>query len=307
MFGGGGTGFAQPDAPADWWDDFPLSPGSQRQPATQGRINGEIVEWKNRYGWILPEEPINHPQARMKGGKIYLGQEDVAEVISGVGAKVSFYVYCDGGGLGALLCVPHDSPAVDKPCVKKVKATPKPKPKPKAPTPGRSRVNEEPMTGKVKTWRGGFGFIIPNSKVDHPLFTGSVFLHKGDLLTPEEMDVGKSVSFYLYADPQGLGAEECSVVEGDAAPASPTSADTKVLATPGGSTLLKARPKGGGAAPADSTMASFAAPTAKAKAMMKASAKAPSVARADPDLASKMAGNPELAKRLSAWMFDPGG
>lgn len=271
-------------------------------PAVKGRITGQIVEWKNKFGWITPDEQINHPEARMKGGKVYLSQEDVAEVISGVGAHVSFYVYCDGTGLGAMLCVPSDSPTASAPLPKKTKATPKPKPKAKA-TPGRKRVVEALMIGKVKTWRGGFGFVTPNDPVEHPLFTGSLFLHKGDVLTPDDVDVGKTVSFYLYADPQGLGAEECSVVDGDEdAPASPP-ADTQALEAHSSSTLLKAKPK----ASASGTMTAFAAPTAKAKSMMKATAKAPAAARGDPDLAGKMASNPDLAKRLSAWMFDPGG
>lgn len=296
----------------DMYDDFPCSPGGNRKPAVKGRITGEIIEWRGKFGWIQPDSPIDHPEARMKGGKIYLSQEDVAEVISGVGAKVSYYVYCDGTGLGAMMCVPIDSPTASKPFVKKVaKATPKPKPKAKA-IPGRKRVSETMLTGKVKSWRGGFGFVTPSKPVDHPLFTGSLFLAKSDVLTPDDVDVGKPVKFYLYTDPQGLGAEECVVVEGgeeDIGDGSASPPPTNILDIHSSSTLLKARPKGGGLPPpGGSALATpFTAPTAKAKAMMRATPKAASAVRGDAGLAAKMAEFPELAKRLSAWMFDPGG
>jgi len=310
MFGFDGVAPGSPDAD---WDDFPGSPSGGRRPAVRGRITGRIVEWKNKFGWIEADSPIDHPEARRKGGKIYLSQEDVAEVISGVGAHVSFYVYSDGTGLGAMHCVPSDSAAAKAPMQKKAKSTPKPKPKPKA-TPGRKRVSESLMYGKVKSWRGGFGFVSPNSPVEHPLFTGSLFLHKGDIATPDEVDVGKSVSFYLYADPQGLGAEECSVVDGDAVPdgggASPQ-VDTSTVELHETSTLLRAKPKAAAGSPppspADGALSTFTAPRAKAMLRATPKAKASAAVKGDSNLANKMAENPEMAKRLSAWMFDPGG
>merc|ERR1711920_437001 len=119
------------------------------------------------------------------------------------------------------------------------------------------------------------------------------------------------VSFYLYADPQGLGAEECTVVDFADHPS-----DGKPVGNPSsvelhGSSLLRAKPKaapgGAAASAADGLLETYAAP--RAKAMMKATpkAKASSSARGGSDLSRKMAENPELAKRLSAWMFDLGG
>lgn len=306
MFGGGGS--------PEEFEDFPGSPGPGRRPAVNGRISGKVLEWKGRFGWIQADEPINHPEARMKGGKIFFAQEDVAEVISGVGANVSFYVYADGTGLGAMLCVPADSLTASIPHKKPASKT-APKLKAKS-VPGRKRVVETVVTGKIKSWKGTFGFITPSSPVDHPLFTGSIFLGKADWLSTENPDAGSKVQFYLYADQQGLGAEECTIAEAEAAapaqpekPAAPgISAVLEVLG--GGNNLFKSKPKaaaGGG---------SFVMPTAKAKgkAMMRATAKASSAAKAPPpsmrtdsDLAAKMEKNPELAKRLSAWMFDAGG
>mmetsp|Transcript_30155 Transcript_30155/g.76234 ORF Transcript_30155/g.76234 Transcript_30155/m.76234 type:complete len:310 (+) Transcript_30155:56-985(+) len=309
MFGFDNLTTELPGSPTSDWDDFPASPGGSRRPAVRGRVTGRIVEWKNKFGWIEPDSPISHPEASRKGGRIYLSQEDVAEVISGVGAHVSFYVYADGTGLGAMLCVPSDSSAASAPLQKKAKSKPTPKPKPKA-TPGRKRVRETPLTGKVKSWRGGFGFITPSEPIEHPLFTGSLFLHKADIDEPDKVDVGREVSFYLYADPQGLGAEQCTVLDSDGSPMDTPVADSSSLELHG-SSLLRAKPKAapGGAAPgpSDGVLGTYTAP--RAKAVMKATpkAKASSTVPRDNDLSRKMAENPELAKRLSAWMFDLGG
>lgn len=301
-----------PGSPSSEFDDFP-SLGANRRPAVNGRVTGVIAEWKNKFGWIEVDTPIAHPEAARNRGRVYLGQDDVAEVISGVGAHVSFYVYSDGTGLGALTCVPSDSPAASAPLQKKPRAKMTAKPKPKA-APGRKRVRETPLTGKVKSWRGGFGFITPAEAIEHPLFTGSLFLHKADIDEPDKVDVGKSVSFYLYADPQGLGAEECSVLDIDVTIADDKpKADSSSLEVVSSSSLLRAKPKsapGGAAAanPADGVLGMYTAPRAKA-AVMRATpkAKASAAPRGDTDLSRKMAENPELAKRLSAWMFDLGG
>lgn len=316
------SGVESPGSPDLDWDDFPGSPGGRRKPAVRGRITGRITAWQNKFGWIEADSPIDHPEAQRRGGKIYLSQDDVAEVISGVGAHVSFYAYADGTGIGAMNCVPSDSAAAKAPLLKKAKSgMPKPKPKSKA-TPGRKRVSESLMHGKVKSWRGGFGFVTPNQAVEHPLFTGSLFLHKADISQADQLDVGQTVSFYLYADPQGLGAEECTPVDAASVPAAdPGSAsgqaDSSTVELHETSTLLRAKPKATAGSPppspSDGAISTFAPPRAKAtgKAMMKASAKATAKAsgpaRGDANLANKMTENPEMAKRLSAWMFDPGG
>lgn len=317
MFGFDNSTYDLPGSPSGDWEDFPESPGGGRRPAVNGRITGKIVEWKGKFGWVEPDAPVPHPEANKKGGRIYLSQEDVAEVISGVGAEVSFYVYADGTGLGAMNCVPADSPTASAPVQKKARTKMMPKPKAKA-NPGRKRISETLLLGKVKSWRGGFGFVTPSAPVDHPLFTGSLFLHKADIDDVDKVEVGKQISFHLYADPQGLGAEECTVTDGDdgAADPAPVGDAASLDLSASSSTLLKARPKAapGSASPAsptDGVLGTYTAPRAKAtpKSMMKATAKAKASGsfRGDSDLARKMAENPELAKRLSAWMFDLGG
>lgn len=307
MFGFGGVQSAPNfgvQAPDEDWEDFPPNPGTNRRPAVKGRVTGSVTEWKGKYGWLATDTPIIHAEARMKGGKIYFSQEDVLEVISGVGAHVSFYVYADGSGLGALNVVPADSPTTKKKITKPKASIPKPKAKA---TPGRKRVSEDLLYGKVKSWRGGFGFVTPVSPVDHPLFTGSLFLHSNDVALPEQVKEGKKVSFYLYTDPQGLGAEECSILDDEDGEVMPAAGDSPAAMELETSGLLKAKPKASASA---ATSGSLLVATPKAKgSMMKATPKAAAAVKAagDPDLAKKMADNPELARQLSAWMFDPGG
>jgi len=308
---GPSAGFA-----TDGFDDFPkASLGAGRRPAVNGRITGTINEWKGKFGWIEPDTPVEHPDAARRGGRLFLAQDDVLELISGVGAHVSFYVYGDHSGLGAMLVVPSDSATAKK---KLMKAAPKIAPKPKSvATPGRKRVGDEKLSGKVKSWRGTFGFVTPSEPVDHPLFTGSLFLNKSDIVDDGTPDVGKTVTFYLYSDPQGLGAEECEVEEGGAKPPTPKPAAAAPASAPppGASNLLTAKPKAAPGAAASVSADGMMLPTAKASAkagVMKATPKASAVINkvgggGDADLAKKMADNPDLAKQLSAWMFDPGG
>jgi len=304
MFASSGvSGINAPTAPGfDEFDDFPMILDPKQRPALNGRIAGTVTDWKGKYGWLASDEPIMHPEARMKGGKIYFAQDEVLEVISGVGAHVSFYVYADGAGLGALKVVPADSATARKKIAKRAAA----KPKAKA-TPGRKRVSEEQLQGKIKSWRGGFGFLTPSSPVDHPLFTGSLFLHGNDVSDPGKLKEGVSVSFYLYSDPQGLGAEECEIAEsvGDDEPSGGKSAPPTVPTTDS-SGLLKAKPKAGGIMVATAKASGKASTPAG---VMKATPKASAAVKAggDPELAKKMADNPDLARQLSAWMFDPGG
>merc|ERR1719230_2078532 len=66
------------------------------------RCTGKVTEWKGTFGWIQPSAAISHPMASKNKGRLYLGQEDVEAELSGVGASVSFFVYSDGKGLGAM-------------------------------------------------------------------------------------------------------------------------------------------------------------------------------------------------------------
>lgn len=65
------------------------------------RYQGKLVEWKGKFGWIQPLSPIDHPDAGKRGGKVFMGQEEVETEIELRGI-VSFLVYRDANGLGAM-------------------------------------------------------------------------------------------------------------------------------------------------------------------------------------------------------------
>jgi hypothetical protein len=73
----------------------------QRQAINGPRLTGTITEWKDKFGWIQPAKPVNHPLASKRQGKIFLALEDVVEELDGVGATISFTLYSDSSGLGA--------------------------------------------------------------------------------------------------------------------------------------------------------------------------------------------------------------
>jgi len=59
-----------------------------------------------------------------------------------------------------------------------------------------------------------YGWLMVYGNVDHPSAKkhgGDVYIHKDDVVSDEPLCPGDVVSFYLYADDQGLGAEECRV------------------------------------------------------------------------------------------------
>jgi len=76
---------------------------------------GTIIEWKGKFGWIQPTERVDHPMAGKRGGKVYLSVSDVEEELEGVGAAVSFLVYEDPSGLGAMAVRPADE--LEQQCV----------------------------------------------------------------------------------------------------------------------------------------------------------------------------------------------
>jgi len=79
-----------------------------------GRVTGRVISWKGPFGFIQPDSPVDHPMGTRRGGKIYLDQIDVEKELSGVGAQVSFFVYCDADGLGAEHCIPGKGTVVQQ-------------------------------------------------------------------------------------------------------------------------------------------------------------------------------------------------
>jgi len=65
---------------------------------------GTVTDWRGTFGWVKPHEPIEHPKynPKTKQGDLYFSQEDVEAELEGVGAVVTFMVYQDTKGLGAM-------------------------------------------------------------------------------------------------------------------------------------------------------------------------------------------------------------
>jgi len=303
----------------------------QRTKVLAARVTGTIVELKPKFGWIQPDAPINHPEATKRKGKVYLSFSDLEGAVPAVGDKVNFFVYSDGTGLGAMNCYPGDKPTVQKPISKPTPLGPGAAPG--GPQAGRQSLGDDHVfTGKIQQWNGSHGWILPLDNITHPLFKGKVYLKSNDVDTTEPLKVGTLVSFSLYTDSQGLGAEHCKTADPDeieggdpsvlkakpkggfptspfpsSPPPSPgpdgadhllkakakTAADS-AAGNLAGAMLLKARPKMGASMDSASTVL-------KAKPKMSASSAAPTSVTLPAHL------SPELAKRLVAWMWDRGG
>jgi len=69
--------------------------------------------------------------------------------------------------------------------------------------------------GKVLEMLSQYGWLmVVSGDVDHPSTEkhgGDVYIHKDDVVGGVTLCAGDSVSFYLYVDDQGLGAEMCRV------------------------------------------------------------------------------------------------
>lgn len=227
---GVGKGFGKPAA----------EPGHRVQ-VTQ-RVTGTLTEWKGKMGWIKPNQQVSHPEASMHKGRIYCGQEDIEAEIDGPGATVSFMVYADGTGLGAM----HVRPAAggghgvqkawEKPAGKAAgkgaskgppaaaKGGGKGKKGPKklsvnqtAPDKSaREVVDGMPVAGIVKRVDRKVAFIMPDEPVEHELAAkrqGLVYLHMEDMEDEETPLTGAQVIFFVYVDEHGLGAERCTIVQ----------------------------------------------------------------------------------------------
>eukprot|EP00442_Polarella_glacialis_P011327 CAMPEP_0115152880 /NCGR_PEP_ID=MMETSP0227-20121206/66404_1 /TAXON_ID=89957 /ORGANISM="Polarella glacialis, Strain CCMP 1383" /LENGTH=263 /DNA_ID=CAMNT_0002563533 /DNA_START=62 /DNA_END=853 /DNA_ORIENTATION=- len=77
-----------------------------RQRVTDDPVTGEVVEWKGKYGWVMPSAPIEHEKASKHEGKIFVSKSDLVGVEElTVGSLCQFHVFTDASGLGAEECV----------------------------------------------------------------------------------------------------------------------------------------------------------------------------------------------------------
>ena len=62
-----------------------------------------------------------------------------------------------------------------------------------------------------------YGFCRPEDPVDHPAATwrrGLIWFSKKDITSEVKIEKGSTISFFLYADEDGLGGEEVQLVKG---------------------------------------------------------------------------------------------
>lgn len=76
----------------------------------------------------------------------------------------------------------------------------------------RERVTDAPCVGTVVEWKGTYGWLESALPIDHPLASargGKIFVHHRDLPRGvESLLEGQPLSFHVYSDATGLGAEE---------------------------------------------------------------------------------------------------
>mmetsp|Transcript_124057 Transcript_124057/g.312361 ORF Transcript_124057/g.312361 Transcript_124057/m.312361 type:complete len:374 (+) Transcript_124057:59-1180(+) len=80
------------------------APGPKpREEVSEIPILGKVIDWKGKYGWIQPNDPVDHPSAKKNGGKIFLHSTDWQQSDSQpeVEQVVQFTLYQDPSGLGA--------------------------------------------------------------------------------------------------------------------------------------------------------------------------------------------------------------
>merc|ERR1719341_282892 len=78
---------------------------------------------------------------------------------------------------------------------------------------GRERISQTEMTGRLREWRKDFGWIVPSEPIEHPQMQGGrVYVHQEDVEGGQPLPMGVMVSFHLYVDRRGVGAESCKVV-----------------------------------------------------------------------------------------------
>jgi len=247
---------------------------ADRQRVMKKRVTGELIQWKGKYGWIMPSEAIQHEAATKRGGKIYLAMEDIEGGEIPVKSMVTFFVYVDSTGLGAMNC--RSAPGAAKPSkgdgkggviktiqkpkgssitgkaggkgvvqngkgtfwqpTAKVKGIPlkakakakstsividleerSPPAAPAAPDKTvRERVVPKRVIGRLFRWKGNIGWIRPQEPIDHleaSKHRGGIYLHENDVQTGHDMFQGAQVTFFVYSDGNGLGAEHCMLTK----------------------------------------------------------------------------------------------
>lgn len=182
----------------------------ERQKIAPNRFFGTVVSWKSDFGWILPSEKISHPLASKRGGKLYVTSEDCDGWTLEEGQSVSFNIYKDTNGLGAMNCKAAGTFGGKPIFTQRPKAMASPPAGGSSLTQGgRKRIIQVRTQGQIKEKKGKIGFIKPKTPIKHPQYTQKgLYFHEDDLV-PQGLAVtpGMDVTFFVYHDGKGIGAE----------------------------------------------------------------------------------------------------
>lgn len=80
--------------------------------------------------------------------------------------------------------------------------------------PGMRGSQESFCRGEVLSMLSHYGWLKPFTPIDHHSFWkhgGRIYVHRNDIINGEVLAPGDVVTFHLYADSRGLGAENCRV------------------------------------------------------------------------------------------------
>eukprot|EP00403_Amphidinium_massartii_P007666 CAMPEP_0178384274 /NCGR_PEP_ID=MMETSP0689_2-20121128/7431_1 /TAXON_ID=160604 /ORGANISM="Amphidinium massartii, Strain CS-259" /LENGTH=769 /DNA_ID=CAMNT_0020004517 /DNA_START=114 /DNA_END=2420 /DNA_ORIENTATION=- len=79
----------------------------------------------------------------------------------------------------------------------------------------RVRLSRTAITGTVLSWRGKVGWIHPEGTIHYQgaaAHRGNIYVHEKDVTNGRSLQAGQKVSFHVYSDKSGLGAEECAPI-----------------------------------------------------------------------------------------------
>lgn len=83
---------------------------SARWRVSAGTTSGSVLEWRGSFGWIWPDDTIDHPEALKHGARVYVHIKDVLDRAKlSPGARVCFQLYSDGNGIGAEQVSPEEA------------------------------------------------------------------------------------------------------------------------------------------------------------------------------------------------------
>merc|ERR1712125_84447 len=74
----------------------------ERTRITEEKFTGEVTEWKGKFGFVKPQEAIDHPKAGKRDGCLFVAKDDIEGGLTELtqGSLCEFHIYEDKAGLG---------------------------------------------------------------------------------------------------------------------------------------------------------------------------------------------------------------